>query len=94
MILLDQREVAQILKISERTLERHRTAGTGPRFCQLGRLVRYRGCDLEEWVRRSLRGSTSEILNALILKSAEKDRSRCGEVGGALGDDQCQHEEK
>ena len=44
-----------------RTLERHRVAGTGPRFCRLGRLVRYRECDLDDWVSRSLRTSTSEI---------------------------------
>ena len=58
--LLDQREAALILKISVRTLERHRGAGTGPRFCRLGRLVRYRECDLEEWLGRSLHSSTSD----------------------------------
>jgi predicted DNA-binding transcriptional regulator AlpA len=59
--LLDQRAAAEILGISVRTLERHRIAGTGPRFCRLGRLVRYRECDLDDWVSRSLRTSTSEI---------------------------------
>jgi predicted DNA-binding transcriptional regulator AlpA len=58
--LLGQRAAAQLLGISVRTLERHRVAGTGPRFCRLGhRLIRYRKADLEEWVRSSLRTSTS-----------------------------------
>jgi predicted DNA-binding transcriptional regulator AlpA len=63
--LLDQRAAAEILGISVRTLERHRISGTGPRFCRLGRLVRYRECDLDDWVSRSLRTSTSEIPKSL-----------------------------
>jgi predicted DNA-binding transcriptional regulator AlpA len=58
--LLDQREAARILGVSARTLERLRTTGTGPKFCRFRRLVRYRECDLEEWVRNSVRVSTSE----------------------------------
>lgn len=46
--------------MSVRTLERHRVAGTGPQYARLGRLIRYRECDLEDWVARSLRKSTSE----------------------------------
>jgi predicted DNA-binding transcriptional regulator AlpA len=68
--LLDQRKAAQILGVSVRTLERHRVTGTGPRFCRLGRLVRYRECDLEEWVGRSLRTSTSAIPNAISERAA------------------------
>jgi predicted DNA-binding transcriptional regulator AlpA len=59
--LLNQNEAAEILGVSVRTLERHRITGTGPQFCRLGRLVRYRECDLDDWVSRSLRTSTSEI---------------------------------
>jgi predicted DNA-binding transcriptional regulator AlpA len=58
--LLDQNNAAKLLKLSVRTLERHRVAGTGPRFARLGRLVRYRECDLIEWVERCVRRSTSE----------------------------------
>jgi predicted DNA-binding transcriptional regulator AlpA len=60
--LLDQREAAELLGISPRTLERHRVAGTGPRFSRIGRLVRYRQCDLATFVELNLRGSTSEVL--------------------------------
>ena len=59
--LIDQKQAAQILGLSVRTLERHRIAGTGPRFARLGRLIRYRQNDLIEWVDSKLRNSTSEL---------------------------------
>lgn len=62
--LLNQKQAAAILGLSERTLERHRLAGTGPRYARLGRLVRYRECDLIEWVQDSLRTSTSQSSSA------------------------------
>ena len=76
--LLDQRAAAEILGISVLTLERHRIAGTGPRFCRLGRLVRYRECDLEDWVSRSLRSSTSEIPESVpeTAKLTPKERMK------------------
>lgn len=59
--LIDQKQAARILGLSVRTLERHRIAGTGPRFARLGRLIRYRQNDLIEWVDSKLRDSTSEL---------------------------------
>jgi predicted DNA-binding transcriptional regulator AlpA len=59
--LIDQKQAARILGLSVRTLERHRIAGTGPRFARLGRLIRYRQNDLIEWVDSKLRNSTSEL---------------------------------
>ena len=58
--ILNQNEVAKLLGISTRTLERHRVTGTGPRFARVGRLVRYRQCDLTDYVNRNLRSSTSD----------------------------------
>jgi predicted DNA-binding transcriptional regulator AlpA len=58
--VLNQKEAAKLLGVSTRTLERHRVTGTGPRFTRLGRLVRYRQCDLADYVDRNLRASTSE----------------------------------
>ena len=58
--LLDQNEVAKLLGLSARTLERLRVTGTGPQFIRIGRLVRYRPCDLADYVDRNLRNSTSE----------------------------------
>jgi predicted DNA-binding transcriptional regulator AlpA len=60
-ILLTQREAACLLQLSERTMERHRVAGTGPRYVKAGRLVRYRQSDLEAWIDRRVVGSTSEV---------------------------------
>jgi predicted DNA-binding transcriptional regulator AlpA len=59
--LVDQKTAAKLLSLSVRTLERHRVAGTGPRFARLGRLIRYRQNDLEEWIDSNLRNSTSEM---------------------------------
>jgi predicted DNA-binding transcriptional regulator AlpA len=58
--LLTGRETAALLRLSERTLERYRTAGTGPRFSALGRAIRYRRRDLLAWVEAATRNSTSE----------------------------------
>jgi predicted DNA-binding transcriptional regulator AlpA len=58
--LLSQKQAARIVGLSVRTLERHRLAGTGPRYARLGRLIRYQESDLAEWVRNSLRASTSQ----------------------------------
>jgi predicted DNA-binding transcriptional regulator AlpA len=60
-IYLTQREVAEHLRLSERTLERHRVAGTGPAFVKLGRRVVYRREDIERWADARTHQSTSEL---------------------------------
>jgi predicted DNA-binding transcriptional regulator AlpA len=65
--LLDQHEAAKFLRLTVRTLERYRVDGTGPSFCRLGRrLVRYRQGDLDQWVERARRTSTSDKPQAKI----------------------------
>jgi predicted DNA-binding transcriptional regulator AlpA len=59
--LLNQREVASTLRLSERTLERFRVTGLGPKFIKLGRRVLYRQSDLEEYIASRLCQSTSEV---------------------------------
>ena len=59
--LFDQKRAARILGLSVRTLERHRLAGTGPRYARLGQLIRYRQSNLEEWINHNCRNSTSEM---------------------------------
>jgi predicted DNA-binding transcriptional regulator AlpA len=59
-MLLTSREAAALLRLSERTMERHRVTGTGPRYIALGRAIRYRRCDLLDWIERAARQSTSE----------------------------------
>jgi predicted DNA-binding transcriptional regulator AlpA len=53
-------EAAQYCGLSPRTLEKHRARQAGPRFVKLGRLVKYRLRDLEEWISQSVRTSTSD----------------------------------
>jgi hypothetical protein len=57
-------EVAGILRISRRTLERMRVEGTGPRYLKVGpgkrSRVLYRQQDVEDWLARFNFGSTSE----------------------------------
>ena len=58
---LIQAEAAQFLRLSERTLERHRLAGTGPRFVAAGRRRIYRIDDLEAWAAARTFSSTAEV---------------------------------
>ena len=48
--LLDQLEVAEILKVSPKTLEYWRWKKFGPRFVKVGKLARYRECDLCDYI--------------------------------------------
>ena len=57
--LLSTSEAAKLVGASERWLERHRLAGTGPKFAKLGRLVRYRRADLLGWIAANAHASTS-----------------------------------
>jgi predicted DNA-binding transcriptional regulator AlpA len=57
---LAQREVARILKLAIRTLERHRRNGTGPRFIRAGRRILYRPCEIEAWLAARTFVSTAE----------------------------------
>src|SRR5580704_17814198 len=58
--LLTSAEAAKLLRLSQRTLERFRTVGSGPRFRVLGRAVRYTLGDLQDYLDRCARQSTSE----------------------------------
>ena len=63
MRLLTQTEAARLLRLSERTLERLRLQGGGPRYVKANRSVRYRECDLEAWVAQRVVNSTSEVVS-------------------------------
>jgi len=58
--LLTQREAALALRLSERTLERWRVQGTGPRFVRLNHSIRYRQQDLDAHVAARVVSSTSQ----------------------------------
>lgn len=53
-------EAASLLGLSGRTLEKHRTYGTGPRYRKLGGRIVYAIDDLNEWANRGLKNSTSD----------------------------------
>ncbi|MFV0490178.1 MAG: helix-turn-helix transcriptional regulator [Vibrio fluvialis] len=62
--LLTTTEAADVLRLSNRTLERYRVTGGGPRYIKLGpgkraRVV-YRQADLENWLNDGVFGSTAE----------------------------------
>jgi predicted DNA-binding transcriptional regulator AlpA len=60
MTLLTQREAASVLRLSERTLERLRVSGLGPKFVRCSKRVRYRQSDVEDWISQRVVTSTSE----------------------------------
>lgn len=58
--LLDTTAAAMQLGLAVSTLEKQRVRGDGPAFLKLGRAVRYRAADLEEWLIARRVNSTSE----------------------------------
>ena len=60
-------EAARFLGLSGRTLEKHRTYGTGPRYAKLGGRVVYQLDDLQAWVARGAKSSTSDISGNGVL---------------------------
>jgi predicted DNA-binding transcriptional regulator AlpA len=62
MTLLTQREAASALRLSERSMERMRVSGLGPKFLRCStRAIRYRQSDLDDWIASRLVRSTSEV---------------------------------
>lgn len=53
-------EAARFLSLSHRTLEKHRCYGTGPRYSKIGGRVVYAVTDLQAWVDRGMKASTSD----------------------------------
>jgi predicted DNA-binding transcriptional regulator AlpA len=53
-------EAARFVGLSIRTLEKHRTYGTGPRYSKLGGRVVYHPEDLQAWVALGAKASTSD----------------------------------
>jgi hypothetical protein len=56
--LFTQSEAAELLRLSERTLERLRVSGSGPKFVKADRSIRYREIDLDGWIASRVVGST------------------------------------
>ena len=60
-------EAARFLSLSGRTLEKHRTYGTGPAYRKLGGRVVYALEDLKAWADRGTKTSTSDPGAATVL---------------------------
>ncbi len=54
MRLLDEAEAARILHCTRSALRRWRLERRGPPFVRIGRLIRYRPSDLEEFIERNV----------------------------------------
>ena len=52
-------EAAALLRLSPRTLEKHRTTGTGPVYLKAGGTVLYLEVDLVAWAENGRRSSTA-----------------------------------
>jgi excisionase family DNA binding protein len=55
-------EAAEHVRLGKPTLERLRLIGGGPVFVRLGRAVRYRRVDLDDWLESRRVHSTSEVV--------------------------------
>ncbi|MFD1797990.1 MULTISPECIES: helix-turn-helix transcriptional regulator [Paracoccus] len=64
---LRTKEAARFVSLSPRTLEKHRTYGTGPAYHKLGGRVVYSLEDLEAWVSRGAVTSTSDPRGGQVL---------------------------
>ena len=60
-------EAARYLSLSPRTLEKHRTYGTGPAYRKIGGRVVYAVADLKAWADTGTRTSTSDPGTGTVL---------------------------
>ncbi len=63
---LRTKEAAEFLSLSARTLEKHRTYGTGPDYRKLGGRVVYAIEDLQSWAKRGSVTSTSDPRGSVL----------------------------
>jgi predicted DNA-binding transcriptional regulator AlpA len=71
--LLRTPEAARFLGLSPRTLEKHRTYGTGPVYQKLGGRVVYTFEELQIWAARGTRRSTSDPDSGIVYPAKRRD---------------------
>jgi hypothetical protein len=64
-------EAARYLSLSPRTLEKHRTYGTGPAYRKIGGRVIYAVADLKAWADVGTRTSTSDPGTGTVLPAKQ-----------------------
>ncbi len=57
--LLTEKQLAEYLQLKPKTIETMRRRGDGPKFIRVGRSVRYRGYDINEFLDENTRESTT-----------------------------------
>jgi predicted DNA-binding transcriptional regulator AlpA len=60
------KDAARFLGVSRRTLEKHRSHGTGPKWSKVGGRVIYAFGDLSEWAERGAKRPTSDPTGATV----------------------------
>ena len=76
-------EAARFLGLSGRTLEKHRTYGTGPAYRKLGGRVVYSLEDLQAWADRGTVTSTSDPRGGIVAPAKPASAADAG--AGARG---------
>ncbi len=69
-------EAARFLSLSGRTLEKHRTFGTGPLYRKIGGRVVYAMADLQSWADRGLQTSTTDPQAGAVQPARGRAASR------------------
>ena len=69
-------EAARYLGLSGRTLEKHRTYGTGPTYRKIGGRVVYAVDDLKAWADRGAKTSTSDPGKGTVLPAKKQPALR------------------
>lgn len=59
--LLTEAEASAYLGVKQRTLQKWRQVGGGPKFRKLGSMVRYVESDLDDFIAAGARRNTSEV---------------------------------
>lgn len=78
--LLRTQEAARFLGISIRTLEKHRTYGTGPTYRKIGGRVLYTVHDLDAWSEIGARKSTRDTNVGTVFPArplTPEERGKC-----------------
>lgn len=70
---LRTKEAAHYVGLSARTLEKHRTYGTGPAYKKIGGRVIYAIDELRAWADRGACTSTSDPNNNAVLPAVRRD---------------------
>lgn len=60
LAVVNEKDAAEILNISAQTLQAWRQQKTGPAYVKVGRLVKYRIIDLEDYINRNTIRSQEE----------------------------------